>query len=645
MVANPSTVVTTDLLRWIPLIPLAASVFNVFWGERLGKKTAGALACGAVGASLLLALYVFWLLPATGSFRDLVYTWIESGTFKVNLAFQVDALTAVMILVVTGVGFLIHVYSLGYMGHDDGMVRFFAYLNLFIFFMLVLVMGDNLLLLFVGWEGVGLCSYLLIGFWYQDAKNTIAGNKAFIVNRIGDFGFILGIFLLVTELGRQGLWTLDFIALQSHVGMLSPAMITAITLLLFVGATGKSAQIPLFVWLPDAMAGPTPVSALIHAATMVTAGVYMTARLHFLFVLAPSTLAVIALVGAATAIFAATVALTQNDIKRVLAYSTVSQLGYMFLAVGVGAFSAAIFHLFTHAFFKACLFLGSGSVIHAMGGEQDMRQMGGLKSHMPKTYWTYVLATISIAGVPFTAGFFSKDLILWQAFSSARGSGWLWLIGWITAGMTAFYMFRQLFMVFHGHCRADDHVKAHLHESPGVMTWPLIILAIGSIFTGWLGAPEYLWGSRWDEWLAPIFQVAHDVHHGSISTEIYLLMLTLIMVGGGILLAYLFYGRESTMPDELASWAGGGPYQILLNKYYVDEIYDALLVRPFTACSQWLAQVFDPRVIDGFVNGVASLARGFSLVWREVQTGNVQHYLVGFLAGTLALLAYFLGQP
>jgi len=645
MVANPSTVVTTDLLRWIPLIPLAASVINVFLGERLGKKTAGGLACAAVGASFVLALYVFWLLPATGSFRDLVYTWIESGAFKVNLAFQVDALTAVMLLVVTGIGFLIHVYSLGYMGHDEGMVRFFAYLNLFIFFMLVLVMGDNLLLLFVGWEGVGLCSYLLIGFWYRDPNNTIAGNKAFIVNRIGDFGFILGIFLLVTELGRQGLWTLDFTALQSHVNMLSPATVTLITLLLFVGATGKSAQIPLFVWLPDAMAGPTPVSALIHAATMVTAGVYMTARLHFLFALAPLTLGVIALVGAATAFFAATVALTQNDIKRVLAYSTVSQLGYMFLAVGVGAFSAAIFHLFTHAFFKACLFLGSGSVIHAMGGEQDMRRMGGLKSHLPKTYWTYVLATLAIAGVPLTAGFFSKDLILWQAFSSAHGSWWLWLVGWITAGMTAFYMFRQLFMVFHGHCRADDHVKAHLHESPAVMTWPLIILAIGSIFTGWLGAPEYLWGSRWDEWLAPIFRVAHDVHHGSVSTEISLLLLTLVMVGVGVLLAYLFYGRESKAPDQLSSWAGGGPYRMLLNKYYVDEIYDFVIVRPFTACSQWLAQVFDPAVIDGIVNGVASLARGFSLVWREVQTGNVQHYLLGFLAGTLALLAYFLGQP
>ncbi len=494
MVTSEAGVAAYDLLRWIPLIPLLGSVINVFFGQALGRKNAAVLGCAAVGASFAIAFYVFMQLPPAGIFRDIVYNWIESGSFKVNLSLQVDALTAVMLLIVTGIGFLIHVYSLGYMGHDEGMVRFFIYLNLFIFFMLVLVMADNLLLLFVGWEGVGLCSYLLIGFWYDDPNNTIAGNKAFIVNRIGDFGFILGIFLLVTELGRQGIWTLDFAELQKHVKMMNPATIALITLLLFIGATGKSAQIPLFVWLPDAMAGPTPVSALIHAATMVTAGVYMTARLHFLFALAPATLSLIALIGAATAFFAATIALTQNDIKKVLAYSTVSQLGYMFLAVGMGAFSAAIFHLFTHAFFKACLFLGSGSVIHALGGEQDMRKMGGLKAHMPKTYWTYVVATLAIAGAPLTAGFFSKDLILWQAFS--HGAYVLWGIGVVTAGMTAFYMFRQLFMVFHGECRADDHAKAHLHESPASMTLPLIILAAGSIFTGWLGAPEYLWGSR-----------------------------------------------------------------------------------------------------------------------------------------------------
>ena len=640
MVASTATVAALDVLRWIPLIPLSAGLFNVFFGRRLGSKTAGGIATAAVGVSFGLALYVFWRLPATGVFRDLWYTWIESGSFQVNIAFQVDALSAVMLLIVTGIGFLIHIYSLGYMAHDDGEPRFFIYLNLFIFFMLLLVMADNLLLLFVGWEGVGLCSYLLIGFWYQDPKNVIAGNKAFIVNRIGDFGFILGIFLLVTELGRQGIWTLDFTELQKHVQMITPAKITLITLLLSVGAAGKSAQIPLFVWLPDAMAGPTPVSALIHAATMVTAGVYMVARLHFLFILAPYTLPIIAVVGAATAFFAATVALAQNDIKKVLAYSTVSQLGYMFLAVGIGAFSAAIFHLFTHAFFKACLFLGSGSVIHALHGEQDMRKMGGLKSALPQTYWTYLIATLAIAGMPFTAGFFSKDLILWKAFEDE--SYGLWSIGIITAGLTAFYMFRQLFMVFHGSLRADDHTKAHIHESPPLMTVPLVILAVGSIFSGWLGAPEYLWGSIWDEWLQPVFGGSHSAEHAALTTELIVTLITLAVIALGIYLAYARYGRGEAAVR--ATSVRTGLYQLLLDSYHIDDAYDRLIVRPFTAASDWLARVFDPGVIDGVVNGVAKVTRGFSLIWREAQTGNIQHYLIGFLAGTLALLFYYLRQ-
>jgi NADH-quinone oxidoreductase subunit L len=387
------------------------------------------------------------------------------------------------------------------------------------------------------------------------------------------------------------------------------------------------------------MAGPTPVSALIHAATMVTAGVYMTARLHFLFYLAPATLWLIACVGAATAIFAATIALTQNDIKRVLAYSTVSQLGYMFLAVGMGAFSAAIFHVFTHAFFKACLFLGSGSVIHALGGEQDMRKMGGLKAHMPRTYWTYVIATLAIAGVPFTAGFFSKDLILWQTFSD--GSMILWGIGVVTAGMTAFYMFRQLFMVFHGESRADAHARAHLHESPAVMTTPLVILAIGSIFAGWLGAPEYLWGSLWDHWLGPVFGGA-EAHAGSVSVEIMATLITLAIVAIGIYWAYAKYGRAGARVADIET--GGVLYRLSLNKYYVDEIYDRIFVRPFTVCARFSAQFIDPRVIDGTVNGVAAAARSVSSIWLGLQTGNVQHYLAAFLAGALALLAYCLGQ-
>jgi NADH-quinone oxidoreductase subunit L len=640
MVTPPPNIETYDLLRWIPLIPLLGFLVNVFVGRFLGKQAAGALASAAVGTSFALALAVFWQLPSTGMFRDHVYTWIASGSFQINISFQVDALTAVMLLVVTGIGFLIHVYSLGYMAHDQDMARFFIYLNLFIFFMLLLVMGDNLLLLFVGWEGVGLCSYLLIGFWHQEPNNAIAANKAFIVNRIGDFGFILGVLLLLSELGRQGIWTLDFVELQKHVSMLSPTMVGLITLLLFIGATGKSAQIPLFVWLPDAMAGPTPVSALIHAATMVTAGVYMTSRLHFLFALAPQTLALIAVIGAATAVFAASIALTQNDIKKVLAYSTVSQLGYMFLAVGMGAFSAAIFHVFTHAFFKACLFLGSGSVIHALGGEQDMRKMGGLKAQLPTTYRTYLVATLAIAGVPFTAGFFSKDLILWQTFS--HGATVLWAVGLITAGLTAFYMFRQLFMVFHGEFRGDAHTKAHLHESPSSMTVPLIVLAVGSIFTGWLGAPEYLWGSAWDHWLQPVFG-GGDAHHGSVVAEVMVTLLTLAVVAVGIFLAYHRYGRAGVKIDASAG-AGGLLHDVSLNKFYIDEIYDAVIVRPFTACSNFLARFFDPGVIDGAVNGVAATARGLSSIWRGLQTGNVQHYVAGFLIGAVALLAYYLGQ-
>ena len=641
MVTAGETIATLDLLRWIPLIPLCAAVFNIFFGSNLGRASAGMLATLAVGASFIIALYVFLQLPAAGLFSDTLYTWIESGGFQVKLSFQVDALTSVMLLIVTGIGFLIHVYSLGYMVHDEDMARFFVYLNLFIFFMLVLVMADNLLVLFVGWEGVGLCSYLLIGFWYHDPNNVIAGNKAFIVNRIGDFGFMLGILLLLTELGRQGVWSLDFAELQKHVRLLSPQMITAITLLLFVGAAGKSAQLPLFVWLPDAMAGPTPVSALIHAATMVTAGVYMTARLHFLYALAPGTLEFIAWVGAATAFLAATIALVQNDIKKVLAYSTVSQLGYMFLAVGLGAFSVAIFHVFTHAFFKACLFLGAGSVIHALGGEQDMRKMGGLRSHMPATYRTYVIAALAISGAPLTAGFFSKDLILWQAFS--HGALGLWAVGLLTAGMTAFYMFRQLFMVFHGELRAGEHLRGHLHESPPTMTLPLVVLSLGSIFSGWLGAPEYLWGSKWDRWLAPIFGA--QAHHGSLQSEILVTAATLALVGAAIYLAYLRYGRPGATITEEAETRASAFYRLLLNKYYIDELYDGAVVRPFTALSAWLARVFDPLVIDGIANGIAGTARRASELWQGLQTGNVQHYLVGFLVGALALLGYYIGQP
>jgi len=627
------------LLRFIPLIPLFAAALNIFFGQRWGRKRAGLLACAAVGLAFLLSLWAVSVLPPAGAIKDSVFTWIESEPFRADFAFRVDALTAVMLLAITGVGFLIHVYSLGYMGHDEGMIRYFAYLNLFIFFMLLLVMADNLLLLFVGWEGVGLCSYLLIGFWYQDHTNTIAGNKAFVVNRIGDFGFLLGLLFLFWEMGRQGVWTLDIGQLQQSAHLLSSEKAVVITLLLFFGATGKSAQIPLYVWLPDAMQGPTPVSALIHAATMVTAGVYMTARLHFLYSMAPQTLAVIATVGALTAFFAATIALAQNDIKRVLAYSTVSQLGYMFLAVGVGAFSAAVFHLFTHAFFKACLFLCAGSVIHALEGEQDMRNMGGLKSSLPATYWTYLIAALAISGAPLTAGFFSKDQILWQAFASTRGAVGFWFIAWLTAGLTAFYMFRQFFLVFHGPCRVREPVRTKIHESPRVMTVPLAVLALGSVFAGWVGAPEFMWGSPWQRWLEPVFGAQGQAAHGEVSAEWLLMSLTFAIAALGFFLAYLGYGRGAGVPERISSWPA---FNWLARKYYVDEMYDLILVRPFTRCAAWMAQSFDPKFIDGAVNGVAGRVLGSSLFWRQVQTGNVQHYLFGFLAGALVILAYYL---
>jgi NADH-quinone oxidoreductase subunit L len=625
---------TTNLLRWIVLLPLAGAVLNVFFGGRWGKTFAGVLASAAVLASFLVSVRVFTLVTPTSVLHDLVYTWIESEPFKAQVSFQADALTAVMLLVITGIGFLIHVYSTGYMAHDEGTARYFAYLNLFVFFMSVLVLADNLLLLFVGWEGVGLCSFLLIGFWFEDPVNTAAGNKAFIVNRIGDYGFLLGMLLLFWEMNRLGVPTLDFAALKDAAGRMPVETATLATLLLFVGATGKSAQIPLYVWLPDAMQGPTPVSALIHAATMVTAGVYMIARLNFLFTLAPATLATIAVVGAATALLAGTIAVAQNDIKRVLAYSTVSQLGYMFLAAGVGAFGAAVFHLFTHAFFKACLFLGAGSVIHAMSGEQDMRKMGGLRRRLPVTYWTYLIAGLALAGIPPTAGFFSKDRILLEAYTSPHGSFALWLVGWITAGLTAFYMFRQLFLVFHGASRASESVQAHVHESPAAMTVPLVILAAGSLAAGWLALPSR---NVWDPWLAGVLGRTNPAEHGEAANEMLLLVVTVGLAAAGIALAYFIYGRERRAARE-----EGPLWRVLAHKYYIDELYDRVFVLPFAALANWLARVFDPEVIDGAVNGVADAVRALSGAGRRLQSGNVQHYLFAFLIGTILVFVYWL---
>ncbi len=657
---------SAGFLFWIPLLPLMGAALNGLLGAKLqkhfGKGPIGIVACAPVSLSFLLSLWVFATLftaaPEERFLINRVYSWISLGSLNVDVAFWLDPLSAVMILVVTGIGGLIHFYSMGYMHDDDSYWRYFAYLNLFTFAMLVLVMADNLLLMFIGWEGVGLCSYALIGFWYRDHTNTRAGNKAFIVNRVGDFGFLLGIFLIFWSLFEVGHGTVVFREIEKYAPLIQNkeiwgmGVVTLATLFLFVGATGKSAQIPLHVWLPDAMQGPTPVSALIHAATMVTAGVYMIARLHFLYSMAPVTLEAVAIIGAATALFAATIAITQNDIKRVLAYSTVSQLGYMFLAVGVAAYGAAVFHLMTHAFFKACLFLGSGSVIHAMGGEQDMRKMGGLKSSMPTTFWTFAVSVLAISGAPLTAGFFSKDEILWKSFSSSHGSILLWGIGILTAGMTAFYMFRQLFLVFYGESRVDPHVQAHLHESPKVMTLPLVILAVGALLAGWIGLPAIFGGSQFEHWLEPVLGGHAGQHHGSAAQEWALMIFSVAVAGGGFFLAYILYYSKALSPERFSNFAGGLPHRVLYNKYYIDEIYNFLFVKgallfarigdwidryiidlivdgsaKTTAFVAWIEGLFDNYVVDWMVNKVADTTFFLGDKLRKVQTGNINAYL------------------
>ena len=643
-------------LRWIVLFPLLGAVINGVFGakiqERFGKNGISVVACTAVGLAFIFALRAFFqltsLVPEERYLLDTLLRWIHIGALQVDIAFAVDPLSAMMILIVTGIGGLIHLYSIGYMHDDEAYWRFFAYLNLFTAAMLTLVLADNLVLMFVGWEGVGLCSYGLIGFWYKEQANTTAGNKAFIVNRIGDAGFTLGIFIIFWSLFEAGHGTTavfrDLGQLVHHLeGQLVwgvPAA-TLAALCLFVGATGKSAQIPLYVWLPDAMAGPTPVSALIHAATMVTAGVYMMARMHFLFSMSPVALGVVATVGALTALVAATIGLAQFDIKKVLAYSTVSQLGYMVLGVGVGAYGAAVFHLMTHAFFKACLFLGSGSVIHAMGDEQDMRKMGGLREKMPLTFWTFLISTIAIAGIPPLAGFFSKDEILWLTFSG--GHPFLWLIGFAAAGMTAFYMFRQVFMVFFGENRADEHTKEHLHESPPVMTYPLIVLAVGALFAGFLGVPPALGGSNiLEHWFEPVFAGGHGgghaAHHHVEVIEYVLMAASVGIAAVGIFLAYLIYYRQSLSADTFTAVGGGVPYQAVFNKYYVDELYHATAVRG-TLVVSWLCSAFDRNVIDFIVNGIAKVT---GVVGWAV--GRFDHYVIDGLVNGLADVTFGIGN-
>jgi len=633
----------------IPALPLLGSAINGLFGSKWPNKIINTVAVGSTGLSFLAALEAVreftHLAPENIPWVQQYFTWIIAGDFRAGFDLQIDHLTVVMLLVVTGVGWLIHIYSTGYMAHEGGYYRFFSYLNLFMFFMLILVLAANYVLLFVGWEGVGLSSYLLIGFYFLRKSAADAGKKAFIVNRIGDFGFMLGMFLLFKAFG-----TLDFVPLFAKAAPL-PAdpmgqlgTFTVACLLLFMGACGKSAQLPLYVWLPDAMEGPTPVSALIHAATMVTAGVYVVARSHILFTHAPTAMFVVAIVGCATAVFAATIGLVQTDIKRALAYSTVSQLGYMFLACGVGAFSAGIFHLMTHAFFKALLFLAAGSVIHAVGGEQDMMRMGGLSKKIRLTYLTMLTATLAITGFPPLAGFFSKDSILEHAYLSEHGGHVLYAFGLLTALLTSFYMFRLIFLTFHGKPRYDEK-KVHVHESPKSMLVPLMILAVLSIIGGWMAAPEFLGKPDYfARFLDPVFTqgtvaAAEAAEPARNTLEAPLAVVAVFTALVGLLVAWWLYLRQPGKPEQLAK-SMRGLYNTLLHKYYVDEIYAALIVKPLLWIStNVLWQTVDVRAIDATVNGIAEGAMGVGDGVRHTQSGNTRSYAVWVVIGALVVIA------
>jgi len=700
----------------IPLLPAFGAAMMFFFGRKLQNRSVSAVCVGVVVIAFIFSCLTviqynhFADAHNHAPFEKVLYTWLGSGTgnltflthngtpaeFKAEAGFLLDPLNAIWLLFVTGVGMLIHIYSIGYMGHEGGYYRFFGYLNLFMFSMLTLILANNYAMLFVGWEGVGLCSYLLIGFYFHRPSASAAANKAFIVNRIGDAGFLMGLFTVAWYFGSIRFTSVTTLARSGHFSVGDP-VITAATLLFFVGACGKSAQIPLYIWLPDAMEGPTPVSALIHAATMVTAGVYMVARSNALFVLAPSSMKVVAIIGAATAIFAASIGLVQNDIKRVLAYSTVSQLGYMFLALGVGAFAAGVFHVFTHAFFKALLFLGSGSVIHAMSGEQDMRNMGDLYRRIPVTHWTMFIATLAIAGIFPFAGFVSKDAILWEAWSKDTSAyHLLWIIGWFTAFMTAFYMFRLMYLTFHGEPRMSHEVEHHIHESPKSMTMPLVILAFFSIFAGFLGWPHALKGSdRFGEYLKPVFAPEAQVmqtegHAGQVAAglreeehtspaEYLLMLLSLGVAFGGWGLARAAYRKAGEGYKEPIAVAAPPFYKVLYNKYFVDEGYDYLFtgrrkvdgVRLGVLGLGEASATFDTKVIDGtvnaagwmtraigtlsrwwdtwvidgvLVNGPAILTRLISIPVKMFQWGLVQWYALVMVAGLLGFVIYYVAK-
>lgn len=624
------------LILLIPLFPLLGFTLLAFFGKGMSKKTIGLLATACVAIPFLLALVLFLKLDAFAD-KTITYSlfdWISAGNLSIPFSFTIDPLSIIFTLIITGVGSLIHLYSTGYMHDDEGFHRFFAYLNLFIFFMLLLVLGSNYLIMFVGWEGVGLCSYLLIGFWFKNTAYNNAAKKAFIMNRIGDLGFLLGMILIYITFGTL---TYTDVFEQAKTFGSDQGVITAITLLLFVGAMGKSAQIPLYTWLPDAMAGPTPVSALIHAATMVTAGIYMIARSNILYTLAPISMEVVAITGIITALLAASIGLFQNDIKKVLAYSTVSQLGLMFVALGVGAYTTGVFHVMTHAFFKALLFLGAGSVIHAMGGEQDIRKMGGLKKDLPTTFKTFAIATLAISGIFPLSGFFSKDEILAHAFEHNKV---LWVLGLIASAMTAFYMFRLLFLTFYGSFRGTKEQAHHLHESPASMTIPLVVLATLSVIAGFIGMPAVFHVShQLDKFLEPVFYQS-EMHmlpnHLSHTTEIILMLVATVVALLMIYIAYNKFVKRAEIPAEDA--AIKGTQKIIYNKYYVDELYASIITKPLDWLSGVFHKVIDNQIIDGFVNGI-----GKSFVWtsgivRQIQTGSIGFYILIMVAGVIAIL-------
>jgi NADH-quinone oxidoreductase subunit L len=623
-----------DLVWLVPLIPLLGFLINGLGRNTLSKNLIGFIGSSVIFISFILSVAIFFALSgdANKSHEIFLFDWISAGQLHIPLSFLVDPLSSLMLLIITGVGFLIHVYSAGYMHDDDGFGKFFSYLNLFIFFMLLLVLGSNYIVMFIGWEGVGLCSYLLIGFWYTNISYAAAAKKAFVMNRIGDLGFLIGVFLIFTTFG-----SVEFSKIFPQAASMMPghSSIILITLCLFIGACGKSAQIPLFTWLPDAMAGPTPVSALIHAATMVTAGVYMIARSNVLFDLAPVIQQLIAIIGLATALLGALIALTQTDIKKVLAYSTVSQLGYMFLGLGVGAYDGAFFHVITHAFFKALLFLGAGSVIHAMHHAQDMRHMGGLRKKLPITFITMLIGTLAIAGLPPFSGFFSKDEILAHVYEHNKA---MWVIGVFTAFLTAFYMFRMLFLTFYGTYRGTHHAEEKIHESPKSMTIPLIVLAVLSAIGGVIGIPESLGGHHWlSAWLSPV--ILHHAEAADHNTEYMLMAVTVVGVLVSIFWAYAKYVKKAhvPVPDEAQRSALG---QFSYNKFYVDELYDAVIRKPLDAFSTFFYKILDTKVIDGIVNGLGWSTNEASKGLRLVQSGNVGFYILMMVVGIISMLLY-----